>query len=150
MIPASVTLKGIYAALIALALAVLLALLAVQTIRIEGLKIWPLEIEGLKAKVERHEAAARAARDAYKAETQRRAIIATDYEREASNAAQVHTIREREIRTVFQDVLVPAECAAPDDARRVLAEAVAASNAAATGQPVIPVPTASAPAVSAE
>ena len=127
----------------AVSIVILGILLAVQTIRIEGFRVWPIEIEGLKAKVERHEAAARAARDAYKAETQRRAAVATDYEREASNAAQVHTIREREIRTIYQDVPVPAGCAVPDDVRRVLSEAVAAGNAAATGEPVQPVPSAS-------
>lgn len=56
MIPATVTLKGIWAALIALAFAIILALLAVQTVRIEGIKIWPLNLEGYKAKSERLQA----------------------------------------------------------------------------------------------
>lgn len=38
--------------------AALFALLAVQTVRLEGLKIWPLKIEGYIAKAERHKAAA--------------------------------------------------------------------------------------------
>lgn len=53
MIPATITLRGIWAALIALAFAIALALLAVQTVRLEGLKIWPLHIEGWKPKAER-------------------------------------------------------------------------------------------------
>jgi hypothetical protein len=52
-LPATVTLKGIWAAIIALAFAILLALLGVQTVRIEGFKIWPLSIEGWKPKAER-------------------------------------------------------------------------------------------------
>jgi len=38
-IPATVTLKGIWAALVALAFAIVLALLAVQTARIEGFRV---------------------------------------------------------------------------------------------------------------
>jgi hypothetical protein len=55
MIPPTVTLRGIWAALIAFAFAVVLALLAVQTIRLEGLKIWPISIEGALPKIERYE-----------------------------------------------------------------------------------------------
>ena len=55
LIPPTITLKGIWAALIALAFAIVLALLAVQTARIEGFKIWPLSIEGWKPKAERME-----------------------------------------------------------------------------------------------
>lgn len=36
-----------------LAIAVLLALLAVQTVRLEGLRVWPLNIEGARPKAER-------------------------------------------------------------------------------------------------
>lgn len=56
MIPPTVTLKGIWAAAIALAFATVLALLAVQTVRLEGFKMWPFEIEGCLAKSERLEA----------------------------------------------------------------------------------------------
>lgn len=55
-LPASVTLKGIWAALIALAFAVLLALLAVQTVRLEGMKFWPVKVEGWIAKADRFKA----------------------------------------------------------------------------------------------
>jgi len=51
--PATVTLKGIYAALIAAAFALVLVLLAVQTVRLEGFKIWPIEYEGCIARSER-------------------------------------------------------------------------------------------------
>jgi len=100
--------------------------------------IW--RADRLSAQVDRYKAAEQAAQAAYRAEVAQRATIAQQYEREASNAAQIHTIREREIRTVFQDVLVPSECAAPDSVRRVLSEAVSASNSAASGQPVSPLP----------
>lgn len=60
MTPPSVTLRGIWAALIALAFAIVLVLLAVQTIRLEGFKLWPLSIEGWKSKAERYENAAKA------------------------------------------------------------------------------------------
>jgi hypothetical protein len=36
-----------------LAIAILLALLAVQTVRLEGFKLWPLSVEGWKPKAER-------------------------------------------------------------------------------------------------
>jgi hypothetical protein len=42
-----------------LAIAVLVSLLAVQTARIEGFKVWPLSIEGWKPKAERFENAAK-------------------------------------------------------------------------------------------
>jgi hypothetical protein len=53
MIPATITLKGIWAAMIALAFAVLLVLLGVQTVRIEGFKVWPISVEGWKPEAER-------------------------------------------------------------------------------------------------
>lgn len=53
MIPATVTFKGIWAALIAFAFAILFALLVVQTVRLEGFKIWPVSIEGCIARSER-------------------------------------------------------------------------------------------------
>lgn len=56
-IPPSITLKGIWAALIALAFAIVLALLAVQTIRLEGFKLWPFSYEGALPKIERYETA---------------------------------------------------------------------------------------------
>lgn len=46
-------LKGLWFAAIAAAFAVLLGLLVVQTVRLEGLKIWPLEVEGWKPTAER-------------------------------------------------------------------------------------------------
>ena len=49
------TLSAARAAAIALLVTALLAALAVQTVRIEGLKIWPVAIEGWKPKAERLE-----------------------------------------------------------------------------------------------
>lgn len=45
---ARLAVKGAWVAAVGLAIAILLALLAVQTARLEGLRIWPLEIEGWK------------------------------------------------------------------------------------------------------
>ena len=53
MIPPTVTLRGIWAALIALAFTILLVLLAVQTVRLEGFNLWPIKYEGCIAKSER-------------------------------------------------------------------------------------------------
>jgi len=55
-IPATVTLKGIWAALVGLAFAIVLALLAVQTARIEGFRVWPINIEGWKPLAQRMQA----------------------------------------------------------------------------------------------
>lgn len=59
MIPATVTLKGIWAALIAAAFAIVLGLLAVQTARIEGFKVWPLHWKGWIERATDAEAAAK-------------------------------------------------------------------------------------------
>lgn len=135
-------------------LAGLLAFFAFADLAIKGPLGIGFHFEGWRPKAERLEAEAEAAekarQQAYQAEAERRATIATEYEREAANAAQVHTIREREIQTIFRDVLVPAECAAPDAVQRVLAEAVAGANAAATGEPVRAVPAAAEPAEPAD
>lgn len=58
-LPATITLRGIWAALIALAFAIVLALLAVQTVRIEGFKIWPISMKGYKASLADEKAAHR-------------------------------------------------------------------------------------------
>lgn len=141
MIPASITLKGLWAAIIAAAFVLLLVLLAVQTVRIEGLKLWPLSYKGLAERVADYEEAERREQDALKREEEQYQAAGSDYEKEASNAAQITTIREREINTIYRNVEVPAVCAVPDDARRVLAEAVASANSAASGEPVSALPT---------
>ena len=53
---ATLTLKAIWLALIALAFAIVLALLGVQTTRLEGMKLWPIHIEGWKPRALRDEA----------------------------------------------------------------------------------------------
>lgn len=74
MIPEQVTLRGIWAALCVAAFALVIALLALQTARIEGFKVWPISVEGWKPKAERlaatidqMESASIAARDAQQA-----------------------------------------------------------------------------------
>jgi len=49
---ATIALKGIWAAAIALAFSALLAALAVQTVRLEGLAVWPISFEGWIATAE--------------------------------------------------------------------------------------------------
>jgi hypothetical protein len=136
MIPARLLTLATRFNIAAVSIAVLCVLLAIQTIRIEGFKLWPLSHTGLAERVADYEAAEKAAEKAYEAETTRRATIGAAYEREASNAAQITTLREREIRTIYRDIEVPAECAVPDSVRIVLSEAVASANAAASGEPV--------------
>jgi hypothetical protein len=55
--------------------AILIALLAVQTVRIEGLKIWPLSIDGLKKDLADERDGRKADRDTYaKAQAEARAL----------------------------------------------------------------------------
>ena len=56
-IPEQLTLRGIHAIAIAAVILALLAGVAVQTARIEGLKVWPVSIEGWKPKSRRLEQA---------------------------------------------------------------------------------------------
>lgn len=60
---------------------------------------------------------------------------------QAAGTAEQHD-REDRIRTIYRDRPVPGTCAAPDAARRVLDDAVAAANARARGEPgrVVPGP----------
>lgn len=50
---AELSIKGLWAALVALVFAIVLILLAVQTVRLEGFKLWPIEAEGWKPKAVR-------------------------------------------------------------------------------------------------
>lgn len=56
------------------------------------------------------------------------------YEQERGAAREDSRERETEVRTIYKDRIVPGECAVPDDARRVLEQAVTDANRAA-GQP---------------
>ena len=53
---ARLAVKGAWVAAVAMAIAIMLGLLAVQSIRLEGFKIWPIDVEGWKPKAERLQA----------------------------------------------------------------------------------------------
>lgn len=130
-LPPSLTTFAARVSLSGIALAIMAALLAVQTVRIEGLKLWPITVEGWKPKAQRLEAAQIAARAAYKAQQDRQATIATDYEKGRKNDAQANAGRIERVRTIYRDVAVSVDCAAPDALRSVLRDAVTDANAAA-------------------
>lgn len=56
------------------------------------------------------------------------------YERDQLQARDASRRRETEIRTIYRDVPVPAECEPPADVRSVLDDSVRAANARAAGQ----------------
>lgn len=58
--------------------------------------------------------------------------IASQYETRREQARQEGIARETQVRTIYRDVPVRADCAAPDSVRDILAEAVTSAN---TGQP---------------
>lgn len=53
MIPPRIAALGARLGLTGLAIAILVALLVVQTVRLEGFKVWPLSIEGARPRAER-------------------------------------------------------------------------------------------------
>lgn len=68
-------------------------------------------------------------------------LQADNYEQEKADAVIQTNTHERELRTIYRDVKVPTECAAPVVAVRVLERAVADANARARGEPGATVPT---------
>lgn len=56
---------------------------------------------------------------------------ATDYETDRSEAHVASYERQDRVRTIYRDRPVRSDCAVPDDARRVLSEAVRAANTGA-------------------
>ena len=62
-------------------------------------------------------------------------LAATAYEQEKADAQDQSRVRENTIREIYREQVVPADCAAPDAAVRVLDDAVTAANARASGQP---------------
>lgn len=62
------------------------------------------------------------------------------YEKERQDAQVQTNVRESTIREIYRDRPVPTDCAAGDDVRSVLDDAVRASNARASGQPATGVP----------
>lgn len=63
------------------------------------------------------------------------ATVATNYEKDRANGIVEHRTATHEIRTVFADKVVPGDCAAPADARRVLEVGINRANSRATGEP---------------
>lgn len=65
------------------------------------------------------------------------------YEQEKADAAPRGVERQTELRTIYHETTIAAECAAPDAARRVLADSIGDANSAARGQPrpAVPGPT---------
>lgn len=59
----------------------------------------------------------------------------TEYEQDRSNGYAASQDRQERVRIIYRDRPVSGDCAVPDDARRVLDEAVRAANSGATGQP---------------
>lgn len=59
---------------------------------------------------------------------------ASDYEQDRSAGYAAAYRRQEQARTVYRDRIVPADCAVPDDARRLLSEAVDAANSASARQ----------------
>lgn len=82
MIPPKLSAFASRIGLTGLAIAILLALLAVQTVRLEGFKLWPISVEGWKPKAERLERDIEAVKQAQKiaAEKARAARIAKEQE----------------------------------------------------------------------
>ena len=60
---------------------------------------------------------------------------AQTYEEERSHAETQSVARQSELRTIYRDVRVPVDCAAPDAARGLLKGAVDAANARTGRQP---------------
>lgn len=60
--------------------------------------------------------------------------IATNYEQGRETARVEYVTREGQVREIYREVEVPAECAAPDSVRSLLSEAVTSANSA-PGQP---------------
>lgn len=68
------------------------------------------------------------------------ADFATTYEGDRANGQAEHHTATTEIRTVFADRVVPGDCAAPADARRVLEVGINRANSRASGEPSAAVP----------
>lgn len=71
---------------------------------------------------------------------------AAKYEQDRQASHDAHRARETEIRTIYRDVEVPADCEPPADVGRVLDNALESANARTVGQPGAAVPPASAEA----
>lgn len=59
---------------------------------------------------------------------------ASDYETDRGQTYADSNIRQERIRTIYRDRPMRSDCAVPDDARRLLVEAVESANTGATGE----------------
>lgn len=82
-VAATYTLKGVWAALIAAVVVLLLAIVVIQTSRLQGFKVWPVNVEGALPKIDRLEleiaAIIQAQKDATQAQQQVNSAAETTY-----------------------------------------------------------------------
>ncbi len=93
---------------------------------------WKADSDALKAETK--------AQREYQAAVQMLAEQSLAYEALAQSIRAAERSDRETIRTIYRDKVIPAECAADPAAVRVLSEAVKRANAAATGEPVGPMP----------
>lgn len=89
-----------------LAIAILCALLTVQTVRLEGFKLWPLSIEGANPRAERLQATLDEIERAQNAAAEKARLARLEQERKYRELADNADEREREIR---EDAMADAE-----------------------------------------
>lgn len=78
---------------------------------------------------------------------QRYDAVSAQYETERTDGQQQHTTRVDRINTIYKDRIIPADCAVPDDVRRLLVEAVTSANTSAIGKSGSTLPTTTPPTV---
>lgn len=66
--------------------------------------------------------------------------LSLGYEADRSQAAVNSITRQTELRTIYRDVPIRNDCAAPDSVRSLLKDSVSEANTRATGKPVDPLP----------
>lgn len=91
-------------------------------------------------------AANEAVQAAYVAKAEAESAAAIRYEALAQQIRASERSDRLEIREIYRDVEVPADCAVPDAGVSVLDNAIQRANAAATGQSLDPVPDTTEPA----
>lgn len=91
------------------------------------------KVQGWRCDADKAEAIAEA--DRLRAANQAMADrLSASYEQEKQDADVADHGREVQIRTIYRDRPVSADCAVPDSVRSVLEKAVASANSRATGQ----------------
>ena len=66
--------------------------------------------------------------------------IALGYEADRSTSDSNSVIRQTELRTIYRDIPIDGDCAAPDAVRGLLENSVGEANSRAAGKPVQPMP----------